>query len=348
MALYQLFIIATILIIANTLTDEEKKEQARVVVDKRFHSLGTVRRRWKQDDTALGDYRRFECRQIYCSGTEQDPAEICWHISIHIHHETQKQFDRIYLYEYGGTTNDNGEAFMGTTQRINQAEFNTNHEPYDIVGTEIRFNNQQLSTTNGRPTDCHTFCYIYKPPITDDTKTIIIQAASNKLSVRVDPDDEISMEPKGSLGEWAQWEANTYDVASGTGGFFKEIRLKNIKTGKWARLENNGDNIEVTGGTGTADKARFKILNVKDGEEIWTKFESKQYPGKYIEVSSDGNSIIVGSGVSNNAMFRMYTSDAPPVAQQTPPEQPVTAGQPLVESQPLVASQPLPAGQPNN
>ena len=296
MALQELLIIATILTITNSLTDADKRAQASAVIDKQFHSVPTTRRFWRQDNSAQGDYRRYLCRQIYCSGTSSDPSELCWHISLHIHHETQKQFDRIYLYEYNSISNvdhntvNTEQAFMGSVQKINSAEFNQ-HGIYDIVAGELaRFTNANLKTTNGRPTDCISFCYIYHIPPIEVTKTLRIESLANKLSVRANPDNEQELEPEGSLGELAKWEINIYNVDANTGAkveggmtmggtYYKECRIKNIKTGKWARFQNGGDVLEITGGDGMSSVAKFKIVTVNDADGTSIKFESKQWPG---------------------------------------------------------------------
>ena len=93
-------------------------------------------------------------------------------------------------------------------------------------------------------------------------------------TIRVDPDDypnnAEALKTTGAQGDYARFYMNLFVESNA-----RYIRLQSKKTTKWVRIENNI--LSVSGGTGTADKCKWKVI--QDGE--WYKFQNKEHTGMY-------------------------------------------------------------------
>eukprot|EP01084_Bolivina_argentea_P211841 360246_1 len=219
------------------------------LIDQQFHK--NANRDWVKA-TSTDTYTRYECKQVWCTSNYDN----CWHISVHVHSSELKHLDRIYAFQFKSGQN----AFMGAVEPMGK------WTDYNLVSKE------KIT----RPA-CKKWCTLYQ---FKKKNTVILQQIVDKFSIRANPKSPGQAAKDGSVGGWAQWEAQP--LSNGA-----QIKLKSLKTGKYLRLRDSSTvDIEGTGGV----NCPFKVK--KDGS--YTKLESVKFPGKYIAV--DQNGVRVGTG----------------------------------------------------
>jgi hypothetical protein len=117
-------------------------------------------------------------------------------------------------------------------------------------------------------------------------KEVVIQhrAPDDKFEhyVRVKPNDLDAPDMHGGQGEFARWKVHLEDNKS-------KCRVQSVKTGKYLRIKDGGNEIDVGGGTGP-----FTLFKVhKTGGGV-VKLESTKFAGKYIAMQPKGPAVGTG------------------------------------------------------
>jgi len=215
-------------------------------------------RKWKQMDTKE-IYVRFESEQTWCSIKGTD----CWHISLHVHPEEQKQWDRMYVFSYEkGTDGTKKKAFIGAIS------------PFGLWKEKDLVKSEGIT----RP-KCKEFC---KPWKMKKERTVLIQQSVNQYSIRVDPDNKKELNGMGGAGDYAEWQA----IPKSTG----TMMFKSVKTGKYLRMMSE-TSIDADG-AGKGKRCEWKAQD----KGKYALLENVKFPGKYLAVSKNGKKIAVGTG----------------------------------------------------
>jgi len=259
----------TALTFVSALSDDKKQEKAVALIKDEFHKDDGGRKWKKEGETNV--YSRFECNTRYKTGG------VYWRISLHVHPEHQRQFDRIYAFEYKA----GGEAFMGAVKPLGQ------WKDYNLVHKE------QIT----RP-ECQVFCHKYE--FNTDHKIIVISNFVNQLSLRTNNADTNNVNFQGGLYEFSNWDATLIKD-----GPQRWVKLKNKKSDKFLRF-NSDTEIDATGSSGTTDNAVFKVHKLSDD---FYRLESKKFPGKFIRVTEDGKKVSVGNGSGDHSKFKIWRKD---------------------------------------
>lgn len=242
------------------MTEKDRKQEARDIIKYQFKQpiSEMAPRKWKQMDTKE-IYVRFESEQTWCSIKGTD----CWHISLHVHPEEQKQWDRMYVFSYEkGEDGTKKKAFIGAIS------------PFGLWKEKDLVKSEGIT----RP-QCKEYCTQYK---LKKERTILIQQMVNMYSVRVDPDNNKELNGMGGAGAYAQWDAIPAD--DGT------MMFKSKKTGKYLRMMTETE-IDADG-SGKGKASQWKVTSKDDYKLV----ESVKFPGKYLAVSEKGKKIRVGTG----------------------------------------------------
>eukprot|EP01084_Bolivina_argentea_P086658 156617_1 len=126
--------------------------------------------------------------------------------------------------------------------------------------------------------------------------------------LRIHPQNHAVADPNGGKGEFAQWEADPTHNG-------QRIRLKSCKSGKYLRIINQGQTIDVNGGGG--DFTIFNVLKQNDGT---VKLQSVKFPNAYLAVG--GNNVVrPGNGGAFTAL-RIFRKTGGGQAKQPPQPQP--------------------------
>jgi hypothetical protein len=110
--------------------------------------------------------------------------------------------------------------------------------------------------------------------------------------LRVAPGDLEKADMNGGTGDLARWKVHLEDGGS-------KCRVQSVKTGKYLRIKDGGNDIDVNGGPGLW--TLFKVH--KQGGGI-VKLESNHFPGKYFAVQPKGPAVGTGGKWCDLKFFR--------------------------------------------
>jgi len=120
----------------------------------------------------------------------------------------------------------------------------------------------------------------------DDEKEIIIIKHEQGNTVGIKSDDEGQCNDNGGIDELSQWM-----IEFDGGDKYQIINLKNVKTNKYLRLIDDGNNIDVLGDSDDKNNS-FKVIVEEKENKNCIKLESISYSGKFIAVEPDKGVII--------------------------------------------------------